>query len=259
VTPQRVSRLVALTWWLHLKMMNRSAFDGLLQVVWPLFFATAALLIYRTEGNKQSLVYAALGASVMTIWTAISSSGSGILQRERSFGTLELVVASPTPFSLSVMSIVLAVSTVGGYGMVATLLWARLAFGIETEPAQPLLFMVAVTVTVLSFAVLGFLLSVTVVRYRAAWALGGLLEYPVWLACGFLVPTALLPGWMRPVSWLLPPSWGMGAIRKTVIGAPPWMELSICAGLAAMYGVIGVRLAGAILRSARRNATLSLT
>ncbi len=39
----RALRLLALGWLLHFKMASRSAFDGVLAVMWPLFFATVAL------------------------------------------------------------------------------------------------------------------------------------------------------------------------------------------------------------------------
>jgi ABC-2 type transport system permease protein len=259
VTARHAVRLVALTWWLHVKMLNRSVFDSVMQVVWPLFFVTVALFIYRADADPQVLAYAALGSSVMTIWTAISSTASTILQRERGQGTLELLVAAPTPFPLSVLSMITAVSTVGAYGVVAALLWAHFLFGVDVSLAQPLVFPLAVVVTIFSFSVLGFILSVTVVRYRAAWALGSAFEYPVWLVCGFLVPASVLPGWLRPAGWILPPSWGMAAIRRTTEGGSAWPDLLTCAGLAAALSVLGMWLAGLILHSARRHATLSLT
>jgi ABC-2 type transport system permease protein len=252
-------RLVAVLWWLQLRMMHRSVVDGVMQLVWPMFFATTALLIYRVSGDPDALAYAALGAGVMTIWTAISASASAILRRERGFGTLELLVAAPAPFPLSIASIVLAVSTVGGYSIAATLLWARLVFGAHIAPVQPVVFVLAVVVTAAAFAVLGFLLSVTVVRYRTVWALGGALEFPVWLLCGFLVPVALLPGWLRGLSWLLPPTWGMRAIRAAAAGQPAWADLAACAGIAAGYCIASAWLAGTVLRSARRHGTLSLS
>jgi ABC-2 type transport system permease protein len=258
VTVRRTLRLVALTWWLHVKMLNRSAFDTVLTVVWPLFFATIALFLYRVQGDEDALTYAAFGAGVMTIWTAISASASAILLRERGSGTLELLVAAPVPFSVTIVSMVLAVSTVGAYGMASTLLWSGVVFGVDVAVARPLLFVVAVVATLVSFAVIGFILSVTVVRYRAAWALGAAVEYPVWLVCGFLVPAALLPDWVRPVSWLLPPSWGMAAVRAAVAGQVPGKELLACAGLVVVYAAAGVWLAGTFLHSARRHASLAL-
>lgn len=254
----RLLRLVAVSWWIHLKMMNRSPFESFIQVIWPLFFATVALFIFRIGGGEQSLIFAALGASVMTIWTAISSTASSILHRERGNGTLELLVAAPAPFTLSILSIILSVSTVGSYGMLATLIWAKVVFGVHFVAAQPLLFCLAAGATVVSFGVLGLLLSVTVVRYRTAWALGSALEYPVWLICGFLVPASMLPAWTQPAAWLLPPYWGMKAVRKAAGGESVWQDLLACSISVILLSVVGVALTGTVLRSARQQATLSL-
>ncbi|MFE9500558.1 ABC transporter permease [Streptomyces collinus] len=259
MTLTRAIRLVGVTTWMHLKMLNRSVYESVMQAVWPLFFATTALLMYRIAGDREALTYAALGASTMTIWTAVSSLGSGILERERGLGTLEILVASPTPFPLSVAAIVLAVSAVGCYGMLSTFVWEYLVFGVTLDVSQPTAFSVAALVTVFSFATLGFLLAVTVVRYREAWALGNILEYPVWLVCGFLVPVSLLPGWIRPFSWLLPPTAGMEAVRKAAVGENPWEYIAVCTGTTALFCLIGIRLTRTILHSARRHATFSLT
>ena len=98
------------------------------------------------------------------------------------------------------------------------------------------------------------------VRYRTAWALGNLLEYPVWLICGFLVPLALLPDWVRPISWLLAPTWGMNAIRQSALGGTPWPDLALCVALGALY-VAHRRRSCSSARStaARARAALSLT
>ena len=45
----RVARVLGRGFALHLKMMMRSSFDGLLGVLWPLFFATIAFLMFRLE------------------------------------------------------------------------------------------------------------------------------------------------------------------------------------------------------------------
>ena len=66
---------------------------------------------------------------------------------------------------------------------------------------------------------LGFLIASSFVRYRTAWALGNALEYPVWLVCGFLVPLSLFPGWVRPISWALAPTWGMARSGQAALGS----------------------------------------
>jgi ABC-2 type transport system permease protein len=245
-------------WVLHFKMLSRSSFNSVLGVVYPLFFATVAFFMYR-EGSPHALLYASLGASVMGIWAATSTAAGGALQRERWHGTLELLVAAPAHFSLVMLPVTLAMSTIGIYSMAATLLWGRLVFGIELHIEHLFVFCVAVVVTIVAVGMCGFLLAVTFVRYRTAWALGNLLEYPVWLICGFLVPLSLFPGWVLPFSWILAPTWGMRAIREAALGGPALQDLGMCALLGAVYTAIGVVIVGRLLDSARRRATLALT
>jgi ABC-2 type transport system permease protein len=254
-----VLRVLGIGWWFHLKMLARSAFDGILGILWPLFFATIAFLMYGLNGDDKSLLYAGIGASVLGVWSSVSTSGSGVVQRERWQGTLELLVAAPVPLPVVLLPITVAMATIGLYSMVATLLWGHFLFGIDVPLEQPLLFVLSVPVTVMSIGALGFVLSVTVVRYRTAWALGSSLEEPVWLVSGFLVPIAVLPDWVRPISWVLAPTWGVNAIRESALGGSPLPDLLLCAGLGLVYLLIGVLCAESVLRSARRHATLALT
>ncbi|HEY5185451.1 MAG TPA: ABC transporter permease [Actinomycetes bacterium] len=176
-------RLLAVWWWLQLKMRSRSAFDGLLSIVYPLFFATTVFLMYREGGDEAALIGAAVGASVMGVWSAVATTASTSLQQERRTGTLELLVAAPTPFPLVIVPMTLSMATIGLYSLVATLLWGRLAFGIPLSLAHPAAFVVASVVTAIGISLRGFLLAVTAVRYRGACALGTALELPVWLIC----------------------------------------------------------------------------
>lgn len=252
-------RLLLVGWQMNLKMLSQSAFDGLLGVLWPLFFATTAFLMFRIGHDPRSLVYAALGSSVMGIWSATAVAASSALQRQRWFGTLELVVLAPVHFSLVLLPITIAMSTVGIYSMFATLLWGRLLFGIPFHFVHPFLFVLAVPVTIVSVGMLGFLLSVTFVRYRTAWALGNMIEYPIWLICGFLVPLSLLPIWVHPIAWALAPTWGMRAIRAAATGGAPLGDIGLCALLGLAYGATGTLLVNRLLRAAQVRATLSLT
>jgi len=254
----RNARLLGLGFLFHFKMLSRSGFNGLLAIVYPLFFATVAFFLFR-EGSPHALLYASLGASVMGVWSATSTSAGSALQRERWHGTLELLVAAPTHFSLVMLPITIAMSAVGIYSMAATLIWGRVLFGIDLHIAHPVSFVLAIPVTVISIGMFGFLIAVAFVRYRTAWALGNLLEYPVWLICGFLVPLTLFPSWVQPISWILAPTWGMRGIRQSALGGTPIPDIAICAGLGLAYTAIGVLLVDHLLRSARENATLALT
>jgi ABC-2 type transport system permease protein len=255
----RTARLLVLGWLFHVKMLTRSAFDGVLGILYPLFFATVAFFMFRAGGNSSSLLYASLGAAVMGVWSSTSTSSGAAMQRERQQGTLELLVAAPVHFSLVLLPVTVAQTTVGLYSMAATLFWGRVLFGIGVSIVHPLLFVAATVATVLSIGAAGFLLAVSFVRYRTAWALGNMLEYPVWLVAGFLVPLSLFPGWVRPISWLLAPTWGMSAIRESALGGTPLPDLGMCLALGAAYTFVGVVAVEAVLRAARRRAALALS
>ena len=255
----RTLRLLAIGFALQLKMLTRSSFDGFLGVLWPMFFATVAFFMFRAGAGGETLVYASFGAAVMGIWSATSTTAGSAMQRERWAGTLELLVAAPTHFALVLLPVTIAMSTVGLYSMAATLLFGRVAFGIDVPLEQPVAFALALVVTVVSIGALGFLLAVSFVRYRTAWALGNMLEYPVWLVAGFLVPLALLPGWVRPISYVLAPTWGMRAIRESSTGGAPLPDVAMCFLLGSIYVALGVLITESVLRSARRSASLSLT
>jgi ABC-2 type transport system permease protein len=255
----RTLRMLGIAYWLHLKMLAASVFDGIFQVIWPLFFATTAFLIYRESEDPKAMIYAGLGAAVMGIWSVVTTTASGLLQRERWIGTLELLVASPTRFALILIPVTTAMASLGLYSLVSTLVWGWLLFGITVPVASPLLFGLSIVASIFSIALIGFLLSVAVVRYRTAWAMGNLLEYPGWLLCGFLVPLTLFPTWVSWIAYALPPTWGMRAIRASAAGDSPWVDVLLCLGIGLVYGVVGALLSETVLKSARRHATLSLT
>jgi ABC-2 type transport system permease protein len=251
-------RVLGLAWLMHVKMMSRSAFDGLLAILWPLFFSTVAFFMFRTGHGHAALGPIGLAAAVMGIWTATSVPASSALQRERWFGTLELLVVAPSNLALVLLPITLAASTIGLYCVAGTLLWSRFLFGIHFTVVHPLLFAAALFATVVTIGTLGFLMAVSFVRSRRAWSLGAALEYPIWLICGFLVPVSLLPSWVRPISWALGPTWGMRAVREAAYGGAPLVPLLMCFALAAVYLALGIFVLRFVLDSARKQATLSL-
>jgi ABC-2 type transport system permease protein len=150
-------------------------------------------------------------------------------------------------------------ATIGVYCLVATLALGRLVFGVELVVEQPLVFALAVVGAVVSFGAHGFLFAVSFVRFRAAWALGNLFEYPVWLIGGFLVPLVLLPEWVRPISWALAPTWGMNAIREASLGGSPLPDLLLCLALGTVYVALGIAMLERVLGAARKRGALALS
>jgi len=244
---------------LHFKNLSASPFMMMTAALWPLVYATLAFLMFRTTHQAPSLLYAALGAAVMGIWSTTATSAGGAIQQQRWYGILELLVGAPAPLILVLAPITVAIAGIGVYSIASTLLWGRLLFGVPFHVAHPLLFAAAIPAAVLSIGLLGLVLASTLVLYREASAFSQALEYPIWLITGLLIPLSLLPGWVHPIAWVLAPTWGMRAMRHAALGGPVLHPLLACAGLTVAYTALAFVLLRHFERLARERATLSLT
>jgi ABC-2 type transport system permease protein len=243
----------------HFKMLSRSPFDLWVVGASPLIFATLAHFLFANNHGPQMLV-AALASGVMGIWSSTTASGAGALQTQRRLGVLELLVASPSPFWSVLLPISLAISAIGIYSLAIGLVYVRVLFGVPIEIHSWAAFAAAVPATIVAIASLGFLFASALVRFRSAFMLGNIFEWPVWMVCGLLIPVAVLPRWLQPVSWLLGPTWGMRALRHATLGTgSPWTDIGMCAALTLVYLLIGALMLRLFLRAARVNATLGLT
>lgn len=252
-------RLFWIGWLFNLKNLTNSLFFVLIAVFQPVIFASIAFFMFRAGDRGGGLLYAALGAGLMGIWTSTLFGSGGAIQWMRWQGTLEVAVAAPVRFVLVLLPITIATATIGLYSIVMTLVWGRVFFGVPLHFEHPLLFALALPVTVVSLGMLGLLMASTFVLYRNANAFANLLEYPVWLATGLLVPLSLLPGWVEWLAWVLAPTWGMEAVRNAALGGEVWPGIGMCVALAAVYFVLGSVFMQNFERRARLHATLSLT
>ena len=165
----------------------------LMNVLQPVIFATIAFYMFKAGGRPGTLLYAALGAGMMGIWSSTLFGSGGALQWNRWQGTLELLVAAPPPFIVVLLPLTIATSVTGAYSLLATVFWGRIFFGVPLHFAHPFLFLLAVPTAVLALGLMGLLMASSFILYRHANALSNLLEYPVWVATGLLFPLSLLP------------------------------------------------------------------
>jgi len=252
-------RVFATGFVLHFKNLSASPFMVVTAAVWPLVYATLAFLMFRATHQAPSLLYAALGAAVMGIWSTTATSAGGAVQQQRNWKVLELLVAAPSPLILVLAPITVAIAGIGVYSIVTTLLWGRLLFGVPFHVLHPALFLVSIPAAVLSIGLRGLVLASTLVLYREASAFSQMLEYPVWMITGMLIPLSLLPGWIHPISWVLAPTWGMRAVRRAALGGSVGTPLLMCVLLTVVYTVLAVVLLHHFERLARDRATLSLS
>jgi ABC-type polysaccharide/polyol phosphate export permease len=255
----RVARLLWTGWLFNMKSLTRSGLFIFTSVIEPLIFATLSYYLFKAGQRPGTLLYASLTAGLMGIWTSTLFGSGGVIAWQRWQGTLEPVMAAPPPFIVVLFPLTLGTASIGLYSLAATLAWGRLAFGIPLTLVHPLAFAVAVVTTIVALGALGLVIGSTFVLYRNANALSNMLEFPVWLVTGVLVPISLLPGWVHPISWALAPTWGFRAVKAAAFGGHPWPAIAMCLLLGGVYFGIAAFFVRYFVVRARERATLSLT
>src|SRR2546421_7820733 len=136
--------MLGVGWLVNMKSLTRSGLFVFTSLLEPLIFATLTYFLFRAGHQHVTVLYTALGAGMMGIWSSTLFGSGGAISWQRWQGTLELLVAAPPPLIAIVVPLAIATSTIGVYSLTATLLWGEFAFGIPFHLAHPWLFALAV-------------------------------------------------------------------------------------------------------------------
>ncbi|OLC55218.1 MAG: hypothetical protein AUH85_09685 [Chloroflexi bacterium 13_1_40CM_4_68_4] len=197
----------------------------------PFFIAVTVMYMLRHQPSFDP-VYVVVGSGLTGIWSVVLFDGTWAVQSERGYGTLELVVGSPASMAAIVAGklaagVVFSLTSMAFcYGIGAWL------FGYEIAVREPAPFLVALVLAIVSLGAMGVLLAPLAILARAIGRFFTILEHPVYIFGGFLFPILLLPGWLHPVSYALPPYWAAVALHGTSSGDLGGVELlGVCAAL----------------------------
>ena len=230
-------------------------------LIQPLLIAIMA--IYMLKGRDVSRgIYVVVGSGMTGLWTSLLFRGTFNINAERFMGTLEGIVASPTPLATVVIGKTLASVSLSLLSMIFSYGLASLIFRFPLTIGQPVPFFASVLMTALAFISFGLLISPLMAVNLSLTGWVNALEYPMYILGGFLFPILLLPGWSNPLSYFLAPYWAARVLHATSSGVatPPdillsWVMMFL---LGAAYIAASYRLFKIVLHRARVDATLSL-
>jgi ABC-2 type transport system permease protein len=182
-------------------------------------------------------------ALVLTLVSALMSAIS--LSREKERGTLEVLLVSPLRPWQIIVGKVLPYLVLGLINVVTVLLAAWLVFDVPFRGSVPLLLAESLLFIVTSLA-LGVLVAAVTSSQRTAMV-GSLiaLMLPTTLLSGMIFPISSMPGWLQPVSNLVPGKWFILIARGIMLKGAGlqhlWLETLILTGITAMILIIAVR------------------
>lgn len=197
----------------HMKLsLTRPMFQFIIFLM-PFLFSTIAVFIYGNSSAELIFQYVVLGSGFVTLWSSIVFSSASDVNREKYYGTLELLFTAPVPFWLTLAGKIIANTVWGLLSMLISYFYLLVLYRVPVIIGHPLQFILAYLFVLCSLSVFSFFLAMSFTLSRQAYALMNMLEYPVYLVCGFMFPVSLLPDWVKPLSWVLPPTWAIELLR----------------------------------------------
>jgi ABC-2 type transport system permease protein len=173
-----------------------------------------------------------------TLLTLISFVG------ERTSGNLERLQSTPLRESEMVVGYAIAFSIIGMLQTVVLLVIGLAAFHIMIEGNIVLAFAVIALLAIVSLS-LGILLSSLAKREAQAIQFFPLIILPTFLLAGIFWPVEAIPHWLRPLSYAIPPSYAVDAIRSVMLRG--WGVGEIWLDIVALCGFAGAFLTVAVL------------
>lgn len=230
-------------------------------VIQPLLIAILALWILRGTGENYA-IFVIVGSGMSGLWSSLLFVSGNSITSERWTGTLEGLVATPTPLQVVVFGKSMANVTQSLLSMIGSYAVVSLLFGFPLRLAQPWIFFASLLLTMITFICFGLIIaSVFIVNPDIQrWQNG--LEFPIFILAGFLFPIALLPGWTTPLSYALAPYWAARILHAASEGYATPEETGLTWGLMILFSLIYLtvssRLFKTMLRKAQVEATLGL-
>jgi ABC-2 type transport system permease protein len=172
-----------------------------------------------------------------TMLTLISFVG------ERTSGNLERLQSTPLRESELVVGYAIAFSIIGMLQTVVLLIIGVVAFHIMIVGNIVLAFAVIALLAIVSLS-LGILLSSLAKREAQAIQFFPLIILPTFLLAGIFWPLEAIPSWLRPVSYIIPPSYAVDAIRSVMLRGwgigGIWIDIVALCGFAAAFLAVAV-------------------
>ncbi len=242
--------------------------DYLAQPMWvfwltitPFAFALVATFLYRDAPPKAFALYVVLGSGAMGMWASTLGGCSFSMMQERRWGTIIYTFTTPASqlwiaAGKSLVHAVVGLMTLGEIALIAAVF-----LGIELTIASPGAFVLAVLLTILTFAVIGLFLNSFFMLTRSASDWQNALSRFLYLFCGAMYPISMLPDWLRPISYILAPTWSLNAIRLSVepgaLNHPGYLaNIGLTLALTVVYGLIAWYLQRVVGHKLRVSAEL---
>lgn len=204
-------------------------------ITWGLMFPTVLVLAFylRNPGKVTDVFPGLIG---MTILFGATSIEAVVIAFEKRVGSLDRLIMAPLRTSTLLMGKLL-----GGalFGMLTGAILLLISGLFWDMPLPHLSYLPPVfLLSSLAFATLGMLVAVSVQEVFEAMTLANYFRFPMIFLCGVFVPVLSMPVWIRSLSYVLPLTYSVDALRICLLGEKGLFGIAIHLILLMLFTVI---------------------
>ncbi len=218
-------------------------------VSWGLLFPLAwtGMFFIRSGAGLESIPALLPGVMILSVLFGSTSLLAVTVTFEKKGRSFERLLLAPIP-----MEVLMLAKTAGAilFGVANAFVPVLLAV-IMTDLADVNwgILIGAVLLTAISSTFLGLLIAVSASEVFEAQTFSNFFRFPMLFLCGLFFPVERLPIFLRPLSYLLPPTYGVNLLRASIYGPPYALTLILDFVVLALFGAV---LFGLSLRIVRR-------
>ena len=227
------------------------------------FIFTVVVLFMNGSGDGPAVLQAVLGGGVLGMWgNTIFASGYSV-SYDRYNGTVDPIMVSSSSLMDVVAGRCLWNTIIGLINALLVFVVAELMFQAPMSIENPLMFFAVLLLTLGSLSSIGMIFSACFVWTRASSALFAVLEFPIYILSGAMIPLTMLGGFQY-VSYILPPTWGVDALKKSALGTYEGMmgttmaeSILVMAVLMVVYLLVALMMFKVIERNVRVTGSMT--
>lgn len=227
----------------------------------PIIFGLILGMIYLEKSDLDFTLYAVFGSGLSTFWSSICFSSASDIHREKWFGTLENLYASPVGFKWIVLGKVIGNSIWGFISLCISFSVVSVVFKKTIIVASYGWLFAGLLLMTISLVAIGYMFAALFTLSRNARIMMNFMEYPIFILCGILFPVDLLPKVLQYIAYAFSPTWAVKIIKFAVQGGSTTEVIPYFIGLALItmiYSALSIYFFNRIDIKCRIEATLEV-
>lgn len=204
-------------------------------ISWGIIFPLSWTLMQLIRSPGENILDLLPGMMAMSILFGTTSMLAVTITFERSGRSFERLLLAPISINVMVLAKIAGTVLFGMFNAFVPIIFASFfkdLRGVNFGIILPTVFMIAV-----SSALMGLLIAVSAKQVFEAQTFSNFFRFPKLFLCGLFVPISDLPVFLRPISYLLPLTYGADILKGAVTGVNT-LSPTLSFGMLILFSVV---------------------